>query len=200
MDTKVYTKSEVDAMEKQRKHNFDHTLSLLVQRQNPYPEDLYAMAINCRNEDYRTILHYLKMAAKAGHRQAQHELGRTYHLGHLKCPINYTLAAVHYKAAMEQGCIDSMRVMAHFYNCGMGVNEDEQTALFYYRLLAEDYNCKEAQNSLGMIFKAKKDLKRAEYWLQKACQQGQHQCRSTLIYMGIEPCKIKFEDNNNRRR
>ena len=196
-----YTDAETITLGKQQERNMLATMRLLTKREKPYAEDFYDLANNTHGDD-KKWLDLIGKAANLGHRRSQYLMGWNYELGLRGLYRNERVAADYYFEALAQGCIESMSRLAILYYSGRGVQQNIPKAIDYYTELATQYNCPGAQYELATIYLEGWDngkgidLKKAEYWLQKACAQGDLVARGRLQEMDIEPAPMEFDDDD----
>jgi len=83
------------------------------------------------------VIGYYRHWAEAGSVDAQAALGQLYQSGASSLPRDYVKAAYYFKLASEAGDVESKAHLGHMYASGLGVEEDNATALEYFRASAE---------------------------------------------------------------
>ena len=91
-----------------------------------------------------------RVAAEAGHADAQYSLGYMYSMGE-GVPQDYAEAAAWYHRAAEQGDTSAQVSLGYMYDVGQGVVQDYAEAAVWYRRAAEQGDA-QAQSNLGIIY------------------------------------------------
>ncbi|MDO7847403.1 tetratricopeptide repeat protein [Hymenobacter sp. M29] len=138
-------------------------------------------------------LHLLQMAAEAGHRTAQHNLGVAYDNGY-ELVKSHNQAFRYFSLAARQGCRDSMYCLGSFYYLGEGVAQDYAKARYWYRKGAQ-LGQVESMADLGRCYQrgvgGRRNQRHALFWFTKAVEAGS--VRATT-WLGLEYTLKPTED------
>ena len=92
------------------------------------------------NKDETKAINYYYTAANAGHAVAQSTVGWAYLWGMYGLDVNYSEAYKYVNAAIEQGEPQAYKIMGDIYRYGLGITEDNYTAVEWYRKASEAGN------------------------------------------------------------
>ncbi len=128
-----------------------------------------------QRDQFEEALPLLQRAARAGHADACHALGRMYQTGR-GVPQNFQAAANWYYQAAKQGDANAQYRLARLYYEGEGVKEDSAKAYEWFQRAAEQGHG-EAQFELGWIYEhgegeVTTNLPQAATWYRKAAERG----------------------------
>lgn len=106
-------------------------------------------------KDTAKVVEWYTKAFEAGNKDALLEIARYYE----KDISDYVKAAEYYKKSAEQGNDDAQYYLAELYMNGRGVNQDQQTAIYWYRKAAvnDNENAQTALENLGLEWMEKDD-------------------------------------------
>ena len=191
--TAASKRQEIDC--EQHDYNKRITARRLVHVAEPYPDDLYYFAIlNSKNDGL--YVGYKRLAAVAGHRQAQYDMGIIYECGDRGVKVNAEESIRFYEMAHKQGCLASTGKLARIYCHGFRKTSDymnNRKGMDYLHLLADKYNVCWAQYALGKHY-TQGDINRKEIsdhtslgiiYLEKACKQGDKNAADELKKLGV---------------
>lgn len=170
-------------------------LPILSSAQVDKAQELYDQSVyfyryykNGQNKSDYPKSHKLRMqAAKAGHAQAQCDIGKRYYTGY---KINgkqvikkdYVKAAEWFQKSTEQENLDAQYYLAKMYRNGYGLTADKQKAFDMYQQLAERGH-REAIIELASAYLYDKDFKQPEKGLkmwEKGAELGYAKCMFEL--------------------
>ena len=98
-------------------------------------DSAYMLATNMKIAGKKDLeWQYLKMAADAGGKFAQQDVGNRYDHGFPGVPVDATAAARYFKLAADQGSPDAASALGWKYRMGEGVPQDDGEAARYYTL------------------------------------------------------------------
>ena len=133
----------------------------------------------------------LRAKANRGDVEAQYKLGQLYFEDKEDGPINLEEAYRMITLASNEGHADALALMGQFYEEGLGVSGDLQTAADWYKKAAEKGSAI-GQQHLGHFYQAGRgvplDYQKALEWFTKAHEQGNTEATgdlATMYLMGL---------------
>jgi TPR repeat protein len=134
--------------------------------------------------DSAESLRLLVRAAKAGHPNAQHELGRRYRTGTGGVEANKTLEGHWLRKAAEAGHVEAQADLGiWFYDQSGSADDEYEEAVFWFRTAAEAGSA-EAQRRLGLCYffghGVTRDLDTAIQWFRRSAEAGNVRAMKTL--------------------
>lgn len=116
----------------------------------------------------------LEQAARAGNRQAQHDLGAHYAAGRL-VEQDFARAAYWFHEAAIRGVANAQYNLGVLFQQGLGVKADPALAVQWYNRAAENGHV-EAQYNMGVAYAdgigVKRDIPKAVHWFERAASAG----------------------------
>ncbi|MBQ2380859.1 MAG: SEL1-like repeat protein [Akkermansia sp.] len=133
-------------------------------------------------QNYETAAHHLRIAAMAGHAEAQYSFGVCYENGQ-GVSKNLNEAVNWYQKAAEQGLAAAQCALGSCYENGRGIIQDTNEATNWYRKAAEQGHA-EAQFNLALSYDSGNGItqnsKEAANWFRKAAEQGHAKAQNHL--------------------
>jgi len=126
----------------------------------------------------------LLVLAKGGDKKAQHVMGMVYTLIAFRCCEKSekdrnkfeAAAAALFQASANQGLLDSMRMLAHAYQSGKGVERDEKKAIDWFERAAASDDWLSLESLGDMAYEGKngfsKDKEHSARYYEKAAELG----------------------------
>lgn len=146
--------------------------------QNHVPAQVYLAALYRKQKDYANALTWYTKAAENGSEQATARLAMMHHKG-MGVETNIPLAVKLYHEAIKNkvNAIYPYNNLASIYLLGEGgVAKDVDQAIKFYKMGA-DKNSLFAKNSLGDIYREKKQFKQAMNWYNAVITQAEKNSR-----------------------
>jgi len=152
-----------------RENKLKKTKPLLVKAaEKEYGYAQYLLAVNFfyyKHENNKEALHWLERAASNDEPYALYQLGLYYaEKADLAKSIQY------YQRAAELNSGDALLELYYIYGEGIGVEQDDDKALFFLKKVAELGNQEAIEELAAMALSGQgnMDAKEAEYWIKKA--------------------------------
>jgi len=158
-----------------------------VDAKSAYERARYYGGVTGAALDLDQAFRYTRIAAEAGHLQAQVDLGFLYHDGNARVPKDLAASFMWFRKAAASGSTKAACMLGDFYRDGTGgVKQDFVEANTWYRrtAMADDACAPRSQYELYAAYEAgrgvRKDLKTATQWLVKAAESGNPRAQRML--------------------
>jgi TPR repeat protein len=130
-------------------------------------------------------LHFLKQSAGRDYPQAQLQLGNFYFEGTPTIPADKVLAARYFKLAADHGLREAQSSYGFMLLTGDGVDKNEEEALKYFKLSAEQGDPNGSYNYAKRL-ESNQDVKQAFSYFEKAASGGNVQAMLTVAVMAYQ--------------